>query len=383
MRTLLISLILTALVCGAWIFYSNSNRSFTQTSKSDTTKVSLIHSEPKEDTIVTKEEKTAKPSTVSIIGVGDIMTGTNYPSARYLPPNGGRDLLKPTHSILQSADITFGNLEGTVLNSGGSAKRCSDPSKCYVFRMPESHVQHLVEAGFDFVSIANNHSGDMGPIGRTNTIRTLTENGISCAGLFTHPTATFEQEGIRYGFIAFAPNSGTLNIRDIPDAAARVRKLAAESDIVIVSFHGGAEGTQAEHVPRRTETYYGENRGDVYKFAHAMVDAGADVIWGHGPHVVRGMELYKNRLIAYSLGNFCTYARFSLRGVKAYAPIVQAEVDSSGAFVSGKIWSFIQKGEGGPVTDPDNGALRRIKSLSEADFPESPLKIGEDGSLGM
>jgi poly-gamma-glutamate capsule biosynthesis protein CapA/YwtB (metallophosphatase superfamily) len=127
--------------------------------------------------------QTALPATIKIIGVGDIMTGTNYPSARYLPPNGGRDLLKPVHSVLQSADITFGNLEGTVLNSGGNAKRCSDPSKCYVFRMPESHVDHLVNAGFDIVSIANNHSGDMGPAGRTNTIRMLTENGIACAGL--------------------------------------------------------------------------------------------------------------------------------------------------------------------------------------------------------
>ncbi|MFK7970963.1 MAG: CapA family protein [Bacteroidia bacterium] len=375
MRTLLLIVLVIVAICGAWIGLkqkaaSQSAEAVTQTIESEI---------QNQESIAEVVEET--PASISMIGVGDIMTGTNYPSARYLPPNGGKDLLNPVRDILTNADITFGNLEGTVLNSGGSAKRCSDPSKCYVFRMPESHVQHFVNTGFDFMSIANNHSGDMGAIGRKNTIRVLTENGISCAGLLTHPTAQFEQEGVKYGFIAFAPNSGTLNVRDIPDATARVRKLAAEVDIVIVSFHGGAEGTQAEHVPRKTETYYGENRGNVYKFAHAMIDAGADIIWGHGPHVVRGIELYKDRLITYSLGNFCTYARFSLRGVKAYAPIVKAELATDGTFLSGNIHSFIQKGEGGPVADPNNSALKRIKMLSNADFPESPLKIGDDGSL--
>lgn len=373
MRTLLILAFAVIALCGAWIGLKKEKK------QAPTNVKPVIEIEAPivvEDTITSEV-----PKSVSIIGVGDIMTGTNYPSERYLPPNGGKNLLDPVRDILRNADITFGNLEGTVLNSGGNAKRCSDPSKCYVFRMPESHIQHLVHAGFDFMSIANNHSGDMGASGRTNTIRVLTENGISCAGLLTHPTAKFEQEGVSYGLIAFAPNSGTLNIRDITGAASRVKKLAAEVDIVIVSFHGGAEGSQAEHVTRQTETFYGENRGNVYAFAHAMVDAGADIIWGHGPHVVRGMELYKDRLITYSLGNFCTYARFSLRGIKGLAPIVKAELSSDGKFLSGEVWSFIQRGEGGPVADPNLGALKRIKMLTDADFPESKLIIGDDGSL--
>ena len=93
-----------------------------------------------------------------------------------------------------------------------------------------------------------------------------------------------------------------------------MRALDTTHDIVIVSFHGGAEGSKALHVPYGQETFYGENRGHLREFTHTVIDAGADLVWGHGPHVLRGMEVYKDRLIAYSLGNFATYGRFNTRG---------------------------------------------------------------------
>ncbi|NRB64445.1 MAG: CapA family protein, partial [Saprospiraceae bacterium] len=133
------------------------------------------------------------PDTVTVIGVGDMMLGTNYPSSSYLPPQGGRTMLADVKMILQDADVTFGNLEGTILNSGGTPKRCSNPAACYVFRSPEDYGAHFAEAGFDLLSLANNHSGDMGAAGRSKTKEILDELGIAYAGLAgTDETAIFE-----------------------------------------------------------------------------------------------------------------------------------------------------------------------------------------------
>ncbi|NRB53060.1 MAG: CapA family protein [Saprospiraceae bacterium] len=320
--------------------------------------------------------------TYKLIGVGDMMLGTNYPSKSYLPANGGKDLLSDVESILKSADLTFGNLEGTILDEGGTVKRCSNPSLCYAFRSPESYVNHFVKAGFDVVSLANNHSGDFGPSGRKRTKEVLDEVGIEYAGLAgTDETAVFQKNGVTYGFCAFAPNRGTCDIRNLSRAKAIVASLEQKADIVIVSFHGGAEGAKHRHVPKRTETYYGENRGNVHAFAHAVIDAGADVVFGHGPHVTRGVELYKDRFITYSLGNFCTYGRFNLRGSAGVAPIVELEVDKDGRFVSGKLIPIYQMKTHGPKIDKQNRAINEVIELTNADFPASPLLIAKDGKM--
>ena len=322
------------------------------------------------------------PQRFTIIGVGDMMLGTNYPSASYLPPNGGRDLLAEVRGLLSSADITFGNLEGTILDKGGTAKRCNNPSACYVFRSPENYVQHFADAGFDFLSIANNHSGDFGAAGRERTKAKLKEAGIAFAGLAgTDEYAVVERDGVKYGMCAFAPNSGTSSILDLAKARQIVSKLAAECDIVLVSFHGGAEGASHQNVPRRSETYYGENRGDVYKFSHAVIDAGADIVFGHGPHVTRAMELYKGRLICYSLGNFCTYGRFSLNGPAGFAPIVSVTVGRDGAFQEGQVTPIYQQKAHGPKIDSQKRAIRTLIELTQADFPETELLITQEGKL--
>lgn len=323
-----------------------------------------------------------KDSTLRIVGVGDMMLGTNYPSTSYLPPNGGKDMLADVEDILRSADLTFGNLEGTILNEGGTPKRCNNPSLCYVFRSPESYVEHFVNAGFDILSIANNHSGDFGPEGRRRTKEVLKEAGIHFAGLAgSDESVVFEKDGVKYGFCAFAPNSGTCDVRNLPYAKGIVSKLAESCDIVIVSFHGGAEGESHQNVPRKSETYYGENRGDVHAFSHAVIDAGADIVFGHGPHVTRSVELYKDRFIAYSLGNFCTYGRFNLRGAAGIAPIIEVEVNKEGAFVSGKITPIYQQKTHGPKVDTQKRAITKIQELTRQDFPETPIDIDAEGRI--
>ena len=317
-----------------------------------------------------------------IVAVGDMMLGTNFPDPKYLPPGDGSEILAAVAPLLRAGDVTVGNLEGTLLDEGGTPKRCGDPSACYAFRSPEAYARHFAEAGFDFLSLANNHSGDFGPEGRATTKRRLDEVGIAYAGLLgTDEVAYRTFDGHRFAFVAFAPNSGTVDVRDLPRARELVRGAAANADLVLVSFHGGAEGADAQHVPRATEEYYREDRGDVYAFAHAVVDAGADLVLGHGPHVTRGMEVYKDRLIAYSLGNFATYGRFNLRGPAGVAPLLEAEIDDEGRFLGGRVVPVYQTKPTGPRVDERARATEYVRELSRSDFPESPLAVEPDGRL--
>ena len=326
------------------------------------------------------QAKIAKTRTFTIMGVGDIMMGTNFPDTTYLPPKGQHPFEKVI-PVLQNADLLFGNLEGTLTDEGENAKSCSDPSKCYSFRSPEAYGQYLYDAGFDVMSIANNHIGDFGDIGIKNTVKTLETHQIAYAGIFAKEATLFQKDGVTYGFCAFAPNKDCIKIHNLKNAKRIVRELKQKADIIIVSFHGGAEGFDHTHVPRETEKFYGEDRGNVYQFAHTLIDEGADIIFGHGPHVSRGVEVYKDRFIAYSLGNFCTYSRFNLTGIKGYAPIVAVEVDHQGTFIKGKIHSAKQIDEVYPYMDDKKGAFLEIKALSKEDFPENPLVFDEDGNF--
>ena len=323
----------------------------------------------------------ARIDTIVIIGVGDIMLGTNYPEAGFLPPNDGLDLLSPVDSILRDAHLTFGNLEGVLLNGEGHPKQCKDPASCYVFRSPEHYAAYLRDAGFDVLSVANNHVGDFGEPGRMATRRVLDSLGLYNAGLLSRPSAVFTLDSVRYGFCAFAPNTGTVDFRDIEGAKAIVAALDSVSDIVIVSFHGGAEGKSHRHITKRNEEFLGENRGDPYAFSRAVIDAGADIVFGHGPHITRAIDLYKDRFIAYSLGNFATYARFNLSGHNGVAPIARIRVDRTGRFIDGKLIAIKQEGEGGPVPDEEGRAVKEVIELTRADVPEAPITIHEDGRI--
>lgn len=319
--------------------------------------------------------------TVRIIGVGDIMMGTNFPNESYLPPSDGNYLFNAVESVLKNADVTFGNLEGVILNEGGIEKYCNNPKVCYLFRTPEHYMKNLINAGFDVMSTANNHAGDFGQAGRESTMNMLDNAGIHHAGLLSKPYTTFKIDGMRYGFAAFSPNTGTSSINDIAKAVEIVQHLDSISDIVIVSFHGGAEGSKYQRVTRKTETFYGENRGNVYLFAHSLIDVGADVIFGHGPHVTRAVEVYKNRFIAYSLGNFCTYARFNLSGDNGLAPIINVSTNAVGEFLEAQITPIIQYHPGGPKIDSQKRVIHRMIDLTKKDFPEVPIKIDPSGII--
>lgn len=316
---------------------------------------------------------------LSIAAVGDMMLGTDYPE-NHLPDDDGVSFLEGVTSWISEADIAVGNLEGVLLDGGEPAKECRNPASCYLFRSPARYARYFADAGFDAISVANNHARDFGEEGRTSSMNSLAAVGIHHSGR-RGDFASFDVKGLRVAFLAFAVTRNSNLLHDYPLAERTVRSYAQDHDIVIVSFHGGAEGQDVERIPFAEEFYFGEPRGNVVRFARAMVDAGADVVVGHGPHVVRGMELYKDRLIAYSLGNFATYYGISVEGNRGIAPILVATVNSKGEFVDGQIHSTIQIRPGGPVPDPEQRVLQLLRTLSIADFDDPGILFQANGRI--
>jgi hypothetical protein len=318
-------------------------------------------------------------SRITIAAVGDMMLGTDYPENR-LPDDDGVGFLAEVTPILDAADIAFGNLEGVLLDGGEPRKRCSNPAACYLFRSPSRYAEHYRRAGFDVMSLANNHARDFGEEGRAASMRALADASIRHSGL-QNDYATLTVNGLKVAVLAYAVtrNSNMMLNYDLPRAT--VAGYAGTHDIVVVSFHGGAEGQNVTNLPFGDEEYYGEPRGDVVRFARLMVDAGADLVIGHGPHVVRAMENYRGRLIAYSLGNFATYYGISVAGIKGIAPILEVTLDGHGQFVEGRIHSTRQVRPAGPSMDPENRALKLLRGLSIEDFGSPGITFRDDGVI--
>jgi len=266
------------------------------------------------------------------------------------------------------------------MTDGTPQKSCSNPRACFLFRSPERYARYLSDAGFRALSLANNHARDFGEDGRTTTMRVLDEHGLRHSGR-RGDIASFREGGFSIGFIAFSPTIKSYLLNDIPAAEREVAQLAATHDIVIVSFHGGAEGEAATSLPFTEEFYFGETRGEIVRFAHTVIDAGADLVVGHGPHVPRALELYRGRLVAYSLGNFATHVGVSVNGIAGWAPILVAEIDGDGRFVSGRIHSALQQRPHGPVWDPESHAYRLIRRLTEETFGQELLRFSDDGEF--
>jgi hypothetical protein len=314
---------------------------------------------------------------ITIASVGDMMIGTDFPE-NHLPDDDGVSFLEAVTPALSSADITFGNLEGVLVDGGEPAKKCSNPNACYLFRSPTRYADYFRAAGFDVMSLANNHARDFGEEGRTSTMDALAGVGIHHSGR-EGDFASFEVNGLKIAVLAYAVTKESNMLLDYELAEATVTEFAASHDIVMVTFHGGAEGADVTNLPFAEEEYYGEPRGDVVMFARMVVDAGADLVIGHGPHVVRAMERYKDRLIAYSLGNFATYYGISVAGIKGIAPILFTTLDGKGRFVEGEIVSTVQIRPAGPSIDDQQRAFKLIRGLTAEDFENVGLTFTEDG----
>jgi hypothetical protein len=316
---------------------------------------------------------------ISIASVGDMMIGTDYPQ-NHLPDDDGVGFLQDIAAAISAADIAFGNLEGVLIDGGTPAKKCSNPKACYLFRSPTRYADHYKNAGFDVLSLANNHARDFDEEGRSSSMEAIAARGMHHSGR-EGDFASLTVRDLNVAFLAYAVTKNSNMMLDYELAFASVAQFAATHDIVVVSFHGGAEGADVMHIPFSDEEYYDEPRGDVVWFARGAVDAGADLVIGHGPHVVRGMERYKGRLIAYSLGNFATYYGISVAGVKGVAPILTATLDGNGVFVEGEITSTVQLRPEGPSIDEKQRALNLIRGLSIDDFGQPGLRYLRFGMI--
>jgi hypothetical protein len=312
-----------------------------------------------------------------LVAVGDIMMGSDYPNEDGLPPDDGASMLAEVTPYLSAADVAFGNLEGPLLE-GGKTEKCAPGAKsCYTFRVPTRYGAYLKDAGFDVLSLANNHGMDFGEEGLDSSAKTLDDLGIAHTGKVGDIAYVISKEQT-IAIIGFAARTSYLSptFYDLPQAKKLIDEAKKKTELIVISFHGGKEGASAQSFVRND----GVN-ADLEKFAHYVIDEGADLVIGHGPHVLRGLEVYQDRLIAYSLGNFATYKKFGLKGPTALSAILEVHFKKDGAFVRGQLHPLKQPFPGGPKLDPTGECIKVVQSLTKDDFPKSGVIFKDDGSF--
>jgi poly-gamma-glutamate capsule biosynthesis protein CapA/YwtB (metallophosphatase superfamily) len=318
-----------------------------------------------------------KAETITLKAVGDMIPGTNYPS--YKLPENQQILFQAIAGYLTGSDVLFGNFESTLTTHPYAAKDINQ-ANVFAFRTPPEYAKQLKQVGFDVLSVANNHSFDFGDVGFLDTIAHIEAAGMVAVGK-KDQIRYLDVRGNRVAFIGFSYLSDHNSILDLEAAKALIQTAAANAEIVVVSVHAGAEGTDAMDVGDRDEYFFSENRGNILRFARTMIDAGADLILGHGPHVPRAIELYSDRLIAYSLGNFMGYQTLSSVAELGYSLILELELDQEGRFINGKIIPVHIDANGIPKPDTQNRSINLIKQLTERNFPDTDLNITPTGAL--
>jgi hypothetical protein len=368
--------IVGAAVAGAWALLGGGNggagdqAGSSTTARPSSTVPGTAASSPSPSSSPTA---TKKPTVITIGWVGDTTPGSKYG----MPPDGGRALFANLRSQLSAPDLMMANCEGTY--STATTSKGSGPNT-FAFQAPPSYASALKWAGIDLVSIANNHSHDFLEVGLQQTQAALKAVGIEYAGI-PENTPIVTVKGVKVAVIAFSPYPWNNNINNIPAAADLVRQVAGSADLVIVLMHAGAEGSDKIHTPHGSEFAFGENRGDSRAFAHAVIDAGADLVLGSGPHVIRGIERYRHRLIAYSLGNFAGWGNFGTGGNLSLSGLLTVKIDTTGRIYGGRWLSLYISGPGVPGVDANNTAAHLVSQLSAADF-SATYKLSADGSFG-
>lgn len=311
---------------------------------------------------------------VSVGATGDLLI---HDIGHTVPADGGRDHFAAVRPWFEQ-DLVTGNLEQVIANDTGFDK-CGSEADCLAFRSAPTTAKYF--AGFDILNMANNHTSDFGPEGYAETRANLAANGIRAVGERDEIVCTRVGD-TTVAMIGFAPYQGTNRVTDLRHVRKVVSAAAASADVVIVQSHMGAEGPDANVVRPGTETMYGENRGDVVAFSHAAIDAGADLVLGHGPHTLRGSEFYKGRLIAYSLGNFGGGGVFGAEAATRYGVYLDVSLRSDGTFLRGRMRSVHFDFNGGrPEPDADNTAAHLVDEFGRRDFPTSAPTIDADGTI--
>ncbi|MGS2613012.1 CapA family protein [Micromonospora sp. LZ34] len=314
---------------------------------------------------------------ISLSATGDIIMG-NAPNR--LPANGGKGFFDSVEKAL-AADLVMGNLEEPLTVDTGTGKCGANSTRCFQFRAPPEYAAHLRDAGFELLNQANNHGYDYGPKGYENTQKALERYDLAHTGAPDQITVV-EVEGVKVAVAGFSSYVWSNSLVDIAEAKQVITKAAGKADLVVVQVHMGAEGSDKTRVRPGTELFLGENRGDPVKFSKAMIDAGADLIVGHGPHVLRGMEFYKGRLIAYSLGNFAGGGNsLSNAGRLGWGGVLKVSLKPDGSWAGGSFVSTYMNSAGKPTMDGDDRGLGLVRQLTRSDFPKTGARFDDAGKI--
>lgn len=247
-----------------------------------------------EEATAKKAEEAAKaaqkdPVSLTISVVGDCTLGTDetfdYDTSlnAYYDSNGKDYFFQNVKSIFSADDLTIANFEGTLTDSD------TREDKTFAFKAPAEYAQILTSGSIEAVNTANNHSHDYGDQSYTDTLTALDNEGITHFGY--DDTAVMDIKGVKVGLVGiYELNDHLGREQQLKDNIAKVKADGAE--LVIVIFHWGNE----------TETVPDTNQMTLGRLA---IDEGADLVCGHHPHVLQGIETYKGKNIVYSLGNFC------------------------------------------------------------------------------
>lgn len=313
----------------------------------------------------------ASRRSVSIAWAGDI--------AMVSSSDGGAGFFSSSIRHHLTGDVVIGNLEGT-LTVGGASKCGPSSTDCFAFHAPPSYAHLLRNAGFTLMNVANNHAADYGPEGQRETLAALRLTHLRWTGRPGQITIGTVR-GVRVAVIGFAPYPWAQSLTNLRAAARIVRRATLQADLVVVVMHAGAEGSDRQHVRRGTEWFLGENRGDAEAFSHVVVDAGADLVMGSGPHVLRGMEWYHGRLIAYSVGNFLGNGTLSIGGVLGVSGILHVTLGADGSWLRGGLTPVRLVSPGVPALDPDEAAHGIVRTLSREDFGRNAMRVTPAGRL--
>lgn len=319
----------------------------------------------------------AGPSATVTIG----WSGDAVPASvdRGLPADPGR-LLRAVTPLTRAPDVMIGNLEGTLTDVAGRSKCGSDSTDCVAFRSPPAYGRLFADAGYDVLSLANNHAHDHGPAGLARTRQVVRAAGLLSTG-GPDEIAVRTVRGIRVAVVGFAPYGWAAPLNDPAAVTALVRRAVARADVVAVVFHGGAEGAGAQHVPAGRETAFGEDRGDLRAFARTAVAAGADAVLGAGPHVVRGAEVVTGAPVAYSVGNLVGYRTLSTAGVLGTTAILRLSFTAEGRWTGGRLHATRHVAPGYAEPDPARAAIALVARLSREDFGRTAMRVAADGEL--
>lgn len=318
-----------------------------------------------------------KQAAITLAWAGDLTPGSKYG----LPGGEGREQLRQARPLLQKADLTMANLEGTLTKRG--IDKCSDSSgSCFSFSAPPRYARGLQWSGIDIANLANNHSLDRGPQGLRDTTASLRKEGIASTGTPGKITYLTKQR-LKIAIVGFAPYSWVNNLTDLKTAQRLVRKASKASDITWVAIHAGAEGAGQTRTPRGRESSFGEDRGNTRRFVREVIQAGADLVTGSGPHVVRGMEMYKGRLIAYSTGNFAGWRNFELGGTLSESAVLRVQLDSQGRLIGGKWHPLLLRGPGVPTPDPSRRSAQTANQAGRKDFGAKAVLVKTNSELKL